>query len=377
MNNNPPCHLHASLLAVSVSIINENLSELSRSYTPSSQPYFAGMQQFRDSQGHVSVIKSTRGNDNLPARLKQIEELMTKDPPVAIYWNAYPQHHSIQVALRSAMVIAFMFDSCSGDLARVHTDDSTLHYVKNTCSSAIISSDKLLVCLSDRIVAIVNSQRDKCKRPYFSPKNCVVAGAPFSARVTTNISFNSNSEFICAAGPQHIAIFKWQHHTAPLLKPTLDSKEAESKGFLLRRDTSLELSPAGELKLGNCFVHYCKFDQDLRRPNELIVLYVEEQQAILRRDKWSAPARGSTGGSLFETLSTLSLGGSKVKSERVVTTAAVDASQRYMVTSFCQPFPAHSRTPHTPGGRPHRRNTCACPIASQKSRNTPTPSFCP
>jgi hypothetical protein len=55
-----------------------------------------------------------------------------------------------------------------------------------------------------------------------------------SGRVVTDLSVSASGDLVCAAGPTCISVLTWKH-TTTALKPTADTKLAETKGFLLRR----------------------------------------------------------------------------------------------------------------------------------------------
>lgn len=224
-------HLSINVLVVSANNELGKISELCRTYSggagapkaarsrsrtksstlsqPSDDPYLQFERAYTEARGQAYCLSNTRPV-HLRDHLRRAEELLTQVRPVALQCNTYAHHVAVQVVLRNCAVISYVFDPASSDLARVYLDQSAQAHTQALCSAAVVAPDRLVLGMDERrVVAFVNANRDKAKRPYAPARHAVCRTAESSERRPAALGFNATGRLMVAAHTRRVCLFRW------------------------------------------------------------------------------------------------------------------------------------------------------------------------
>ena len=202
----------------------------------------------------TSSDQSNLSNDVLKTLKKVDEMILSNNPPIDLFINQYPFHYSIQVMLRDCHVISYIMHH--NECMKLYIDDSINSSIENRVQSCDLSSNHAFLALEDnQLLAIVNSQRDKCKRPYISANKSLMKhiNSHNSHSQCPQLSFNSSHTSLALHDYQYLTIYDLKHETIELaakLVPVSTEKQQShhhqlmtNERFTLRQDVQFLMIP--------------------------------------------------------------------------------------------------------------------------------------
>lgn len=177
-------------------------------------PHDAHDAEFHRARGHETVLTSARPARLLPS-LRAAEAAAFGERPVALAVSPHTAHTAVQVVLRDATVLSYVF-ARDGGIARVYTDDSARRFCRGApCSAAAVGADRLLLGMeAARLVAALQSGRDKAKRPYVTAKAGVAREVETPERKARSLSVDSSGSLVAVMYAQRLCVFGFDHVSA-------------------------------------------------------------------------------------------------------------------------------------------------------------------